>query len=252
MVENIFKPLDNKSETPLYAQLQNRLRDAVIEGQLKPDEVLPTERGIAETFSISRVTVRKAFDGLVEEGLLYRRQGAGTFVSQRIEKPFSAISSFSEDMRAQGLSPSSKWIDQSYGQIDAEECKLLELGADQMVYRLRRIRMADDTPLAVEYSVVPNFALALKENENLVGSLYEAMEACHHRPVRAQQRLRAISFPIEIADMLRVDVGAAGLYIERKGFARSGALVELTKSYYRGDAYDFVADLYAPDQEPGA
>lgn len=242
MTETIFTPLENRSQTPLYAQLQQRLRDAVHDGRLKPDQILPTERGIAERYSISRVTVRKAFDGLVEEGLLYRRQGAGTFVSHRIEKPFSAISSFTEDMRAQGLTPSSQWIGNERAEANAEEILTLGLTPNEEVYRLSRVRMADEAALAVEYSVIPAFALP--KDGQVEGSLYESMAAVGARPVRALQRLRAISFPEDVAAMLGVETGAAGLYIERRGFLGSGSVVELTQSYYRGDAYDFVAELH--------
>lgn len=250
MTDTIFTPLESDSQVPLYVQVQQRLRDAVQNGRLKPDQALPTERGIAERFVISRVTVRKALEGLVDEGLLYRRQGAGTFVSHRIEKPFSAISSFTEDVRAQGLTPSSQWIENKLGEATAEEILSFGLKPNQKVFRLSRVRKADDLALAVESSIIPEFALP--GDGRVFGSLYELMASCGCRPVRALQRLRAISFDEDIARKLGVEPGAAGLFIERRGFLESGTVVELTKSYYRGDAYDFVAELYISDIAPGA
>ena len=98
----ILKPLDPHGSQPLYQQLQRALRDAIERRLLSPDDALPAERQIASELAVSRITVRKAIDGLVEEGLLVRRQGSGNFVASRIEKNFARITSFSEDMRARG------------------------------------------------------------------------------------------------------------------------------------------------------
>jgi len=91
--------LDEASSQPLYQQLQRSLRQAIETRLIAPEDALPPEREIAEDFRISRITVRKAIDGLVSEGLLVRRQGSGTFVSARVEKNFSKLTSFYEDMR---------------------------------------------------------------------------------------------------------------------------------------------------------
>src|SRR5687767_4664008 len=97
-----LRPLDATSSLPLYQQLQRTLREAIQRRVLGPDDALPAERDLAVEFDVSRITVRKAIDGLVSEGLLSRRQGSGTFVCARVEKNFSKLTSFSEDMRARG------------------------------------------------------------------------------------------------------------------------------------------------------
>ena len=94
--------LDKSSPTPLYQQLRCSLRDAIEQDLLSPDEALPAERDLADEFQVSRITVRKAIEGLVEEGLIDRRHGAGTFVAARIRKNMSVLSSFSEDMASRG------------------------------------------------------------------------------------------------------------------------------------------------------
>lgn len=196
---------------------------------------------MADEFNISRITVRKALDGLVSEGLLTRRQGAGTFVAARVEKSFSKLSSFTEDMISRGRVPRSEWISRSEGQVTPEESLTLGLSPGTPVYRFARIRYADGAPMAVEYTTIAAFALPSTE---VVGtSLYEALETTGHRPVRALQRLRAVLFQAEQADLLGVPVKDAGLLIERRGFLKDGRAVEVTQSYYRGDAYDFVAEL---------
>ena len=238
---DIIGALDEQSRAPLYQQLQRALRDAIADKRLSPDEALPPERDLAEEFQISRITVRKALDGLVNDGLLTRRQGAGTFVTARVEKNFSKLSSFSEDMISRGRTPHSVWLSRSAGAVSPEESMTLGLSPGTPVYRFNRIRFADGAPMALEYSTVPGFCLP--SADVVETSLYGALEKYGARPARALQRLRAVLFNAEQAEMMAVPDKAAGLLIERRGFLKDGRPVEFTQSYYRGDAYDFVAEL---------
>lgn len=228
---------------PLYRRLQRRIADAIAQRQLLPGEVLPPERELAESLDISRVTVRKAFEGLVDSGLLVRRQGAGTFVAERVEKNFAAITSFSEDMIARGRVPRSTWVSRSEGLVTPEEAMALGLSPGTAVYRFTRIRHADDVSMALEYSTIPAWALA--DFDSAGDSLYAALGDL--RPVRILQRLRAILFPADHAALLEVAAGSAGLEIERRGYSRDGRTVEFTRSFYRGDSYDFVSELVAAE-----
>jgi GntR family transcriptional regulator len=231
--------LDESDSAPLYLQLQRVLRSAIERHVLSPDEALPPERDLAEAYKVSRVTVRKALDGLVDARMLTRRQGAGTFVAARVEKNFATISSFSEDMLARGRQPRSEWLSRAEGSVTPEEAMAFGLGPGSPVYRFTRIRFADGESMALEYATVPGWALA---SADAVGeSLYDALGEA--RPMRVLQRLRAVLFTAEQAELLKIPAQSAGLEIERRGFARDGRTVEFTKSYYRGDAYDFVAEL---------
>jgi GntR family transcriptional regulator len=233
--------LNEASPGPLYQQLERKLRDAIRQKKLNPGDALPAERDLAEQFSISRITVRKALDSLVTEGLLTRQQGTGTFVATRVEKSFSKLSSFTEDMISRGRVPKSVWLSRSQGEVTPEESLTLSLGPGTPVYRFNRIRFADGAPMALEYSTVPAFCLP--SPLSVETSLYEALAQTGHRPVRALQRLRAVLFTDEQAALLKVAPRDAGLLIERRGFLKDGRMVEVTQSYYRGDAYDFVAEL---------
>src|SRR6185503_2688575 len=135
--------LDESNSLPLYQQLQRALRQAIETRVLGPDDALPPERDLATEFKVSRITVRKAIDGLVSEGLLVRRQGSGTFVSARVEKNFSKLTSFSEDMRARGRMPHSVWLKRSIGSVTPEEALTLRSSPGTPVYRFHRIRFAD-------------------------------------------------------------------------------------------------------------
>lgn len=231
--------LESESGAPLYLQLQRLLRSAIDRQILAPDEALPPERDLAEAYRVSRVTVRKALDGLVQARLLTRRQGAGTFVAARVEKNFATISSFTEDMLSRGRQPHSKWLSRSEGTVMPEEALALGLGPGTPVYRLSRIRYADGQAMAIEHATVPKNSLP--SLEAVGNSLYDALGSA--RPVRVLQRLRAVLFTPDQAELLGIPEGSAGLEIERRGFAADGRTVEFTKSYYRGDAYDFVAEL---------
>jgi GntR family transcriptional regulator len=242
--EQILAPLDATSSLPLYQQLQRVLRDAIEKRVLGPDDALPAERDLATLLNVSRITVRKAIDGLVEEGMLVRRQGSGNFVCARVEKNFAKLTSFSEDMRARGRTPKSVWLKRAAGTVTPEEALTLRLSPGTPVYRFNRIRYADDAPMALEYATV--VASALPSLEAVDTSLYEALEASGNRPTRALQRLRAVLLTADQAQLLKAVEGAAGLLVERLGSLPDGRAVEFSQSYYRGDTYDFVAELSAP------
>lgn len=228
---------------PLYRRVHDALRLAIENSLLKPSDALPPERDLAADFGVSRITIRKALDALVAEGLLIRKQGAGTFVSGRVEKQFAKLTSFSEDMVSRGRKPRSQWLLRATGTVTPDESLTLGLSPGTPVYRFHRIRFADDQPMAVEYSTIPGFGLPAADA--VQDSLYAALNHAGMRPARALQRLRSVLVDGDRAKMLGVEPGAPALYIERRGFLDDGRVIEATQSWYRGDAYDFVAELSA-------
>src|SRR5688572_29899724 len=239
----VLPPLDDTSAQPLYQQLQRALRGAIESGVIGPDDALPPERDLAEMLKVSRITVRKAIDELVEDGLLIRKQGSGTFVSNRVEKNFAKLTSFSEDMRARGREPRSVWMNRAAGTVTPEESLTLRSSPGTPVFRFHRVRYADDAPMAIEYATV--IATCLPSLESVESSLYEALERTGNRPVRALQRLRAVLLTAEQAKLLKAQERDAGLLVARVGYLKDGRAVEFSQSFYRGDIYDFVAELNA-------
>lgn len=236
--------LDSGSPTPLYLQLQRVIQGAITTGRLRTDEALPSERDLSRQFGISRVTVRKALSGLVEKGVLVQRWGSGTFIAPQmhVEQPLSRLSSFTDDMLARGLTPGARLISRSHGPSSPNESMVLGLSPGEPVSRLQRLRLAAEVSMAIEYAVVP--ARFLPSPDLVEGSLYAALRARGHNPRRALQRLHAVVLNDEQASLLSVPFGSPALYIERRSFLDGGAVVEFTASYYRGDAYDFVAELW--------
>jgi GntR family transcriptional regulator len=127
--------------------------------------------------------------------------------------------------------------------VTPDEALRLRLSPGAAVYRFNRIRYADDMPMCIEYATIA--ASALPSLDAVDTSMYEALDAAGHRPVRALQRLSALLLNAEQARLLQSKEGDAGLCVERLGFLRDGQAVEFCRSYFRGDMYDFVAELSA-------
>jgi len=240
--------LDDTEAGPRYLRLQKLLRAAIEGRRLPHGSALPSERELGEVYALSRVTIRKAIDQLVEDGLLERRKGAGTFVagpatpsSRRVEKSITKLSSFTEDMLSRGRKPSSQWLDRSEGAVTPDEALALGLSPGSPVYRFQRIRHADGETMALEHVVVP--AWGLPSAEAVEESLYVALDVRGYRPARVLQRVRAIGFTAEQAALLGVEEGAPCLFIDRRAFLPDGRVIEVAQCYYRGDAYDLVAEL---------
>lgn len=232
---------------PLYMQLRQALETAIRGGQLADGQALPPERDIAEYASISRVTVRKAVDDLVKAGLLVRRHGSGTFVvrpSERVQQSLSMLTSFTEDMARRGVATRSQWLERGLCYPSPEEMIKLGVSSETRIARLGRLRMASDVPLAIERASLSSEILP--DPDAVRGSLYAELGRTGFRPVRAVQRIGACNLNAADARLLGVREGDAGLSIERISYLDSGRVVEFTKSLYRGDAYDFVAELTIP------
>ena len=245
-VREYLKPSNwfKENSGPRYVQLRRRLEQGIRDGVLQPNVLLPPERELAEITDFSRVTIRKAKQELVQEGIVEQRQGSGTFVREtppRLEQSLSQLTSFSEDMKRRGLTTSSKWIERGVFLPSPDEIVALGLGADDQVARIYRLREANGQPLALERASLPLDILPNPTEVQL--SLYEFLGKTGARPMRAIQRISAINLEPKEADLLGLPEGAAGLSIQRTSYLQSGRVAELTQSLYRGDAYDFVAEL---------
>ena len=236
-----YRRLGQHAPVHAYARLRQSIQQAIETGALESGQNLPSERELASDLSLSRVTVRKAIAGLVEDGMLVQRHGAGTYVAERIVKSFSKLTGFTDDLRARGLKPRVEFLERSIGVVTPEEALALSLSPGARVVRLRRLRFAADKPLALENTVVPH--TILKDPKRVKLSLYEFLERAGCRPTRALQRLRAVALDAAQARLLALPAGSPALSIERRAFLEDGRAVEFTQSLYRGDAYDFVAEL---------
>ncbi|WP_019172055.1 GntR family transcriptional regulator [Pseudaminobacter salicylatoxidans] len=219
-------------------------------GVIGPGDALPSERDIALKADVSRVTVRKAVQDLVKSGLLVQRHGSGTFVAprrERVEQSLSRLTSFTDDMARRGMTASSVWLDKGIYPPSPDEMMVLGLSAKEMVARVSRLRIANDTPMAIERASLS--VAALPDPGSVVSSLYATLEETGNRPIRAVQRISAVNLAGADARLLEVPDGSACLHIERISYLASGKVIEFTRSIYRGDAYDFVAELRLSGQD---
>lgn len=233
---------------PLYLRLKRWIEDAVARGAIRPGDALPSERDLALKVDVSRVTVRKAVQHLVRDGVLVQRHGSGTFVApqtHRVEQSLSQLTSFAEDMARRGMAVRSVWLDRGIYQPSPEETMVLGLSSGEDVARVARLRISGDMPLAIERAALS--ARVLPDPGRIGASLYAHLEKSGNRPVRAIQRIRAANLGEDDARLLEVPAGAAGLNIERVSYLSSGRVIEFTRSIYRGDTYDFVAELRIGD-----
>ncbi|WP_193142991.1 GntR family transcriptional regulator [Meridianimarinicoccus sp. MJW13] len=229
---------------PRYMQLWQRLNDGVSRGILQPGSPLPAEREIAAITQMSRVTVRKAFQMLADEGTIIQKQGSGSFVAskpERIEQNLSRLTSFSEDMTRRGKTSTSRFLERGFFMPSPDEITSLGLSSEDSVARIVRLRMADGEPMAIERASLPTDILP--NPLSVETSLYEVLERDGFRPVRALQKISAINLSAKDAELLAVQVGDAGLMIDRTSYLENGRVAEFTQSLYRGDAYNFVAEL---------
>ena len=219
-IEAFLRPSEWLEEAtgPRYVRLRTRIEAAISTGLLAQSAPLPAEREIASLSGLSRVTVRRAMQDLVDRGIVVQRQGSGSFVSDappRVEQSLSRLTSFTEDMAARGRKVHSNWLVRESGLVTPEESLSLSLSPGSAVFRFHRIRYADNVAMALEYSSIAGQCLV--SHEQVEDSLYEALRARKHNPVRALQRLRAVLFSDNQAELLDIDPGSPGLLIERIG-----------------------------------
>ncbi len=229
-------------EMPLYEQMADNIRQLIVAGEITAGEALPSERKLIEITGTSRVTIRKAIDQLIDEGLLFRRQGAGTYIAEQIEQSGEELTGFTTDAKHRGESPTSLWLVRTVATPTEDEARHLSISLGDRVARLGRVRVSDGEPLAIEHAVVP---IALLPNPDSVQeSLYSILKKNGNHPVSGTQKLcAALATPTE-AGLLSISENSEILRIERNTFLADGTPVEYTRSAYRGDKYAFVTELH--------
>lgn len=230
---------------PLYLQLKQVLRDQIGSGDLRPGDRVPSERELSEQFEMSRMTVRQALLELVRDGMLHREQGRGTFVAEnKMSQALLAITGFTEDMEARGITAGSRTLYQGATLPDPRTRALLQLPLGARVIELRRLRLAGGRPMAIETAWLPRDLLPDLEHEPFENrSLYAYLAAHNVTLKRGRQTLESVLADAEQSRLLGVLPGAPLLLAERLSFDASGIPVELVNGWYRGDRYQFFVDL---------
>ncbi len=241
-----MRTIYRNSPVPRYHQLKEILRERIRTGEWKPGDLIPSERELSEQYGISRMTARQAITDLVNEGIFFREQGKGTFVTRhKITQQLMRLTGFTEDIRARGQQPSTKVLVAQMHPADDITAERLHIDVGQMIFSLQRLRLADGEPLAIESS-----QLSFKGCERLVeedlehNSLYQLLESQYGIPlVEAEQELEAGLAGNEEARLLQISQGSAVLYIRRTTFTDRNQPIEYAKSIYCGNKYTFYTHL---------
>jgi GntR family transcriptional regulator len=245
-MDSVFDMALERGSRPLHVVISEQVAAAIASGQLVPGTRLPPERHLAESFGVSRMTVRQALGELERDGLLRRVVGraGGTFVRElKVERHPAGTAGLSAELRRQGLAAGAELISAEIEPARPRTAAALGLEPGERVVVIVRLRLAGGKPLAVERSSLPARLFPDIEDMDLGGSLYELMDkGFGRRPVRAVERLETAEARPSDARALGVTRGAPILLVERIGYAADGTAVEFARDRFRGDRTRIVIE----------
>ena len=237
---------------PLHERVRQQLTGDVAAGVYPRGTRLPSERELCTRLNVSRVTLRRALSGLADDGLLAASHGRGWYVAaERVGEPANVLMSFTAMARSQRLTPSSRVLSQEIRSAHLDEAQQLGVAPGAEIFDLRRLRMLDGLPVALDRSRVP-LAVApdLAAFDFSKGSLYDALTQAGAAPQRADYSVEALPADAGQADLLDLEAGQPLLVTSQLTYSSQNRVVELGGIIYRGDRYRFRATLLSPS--PGA
>ncbi|NNE69123.1 MAG: GntR family transcriptional regulator [Rhodothermales bacterium] len=235
-----------RSGTPRHVQVSEWLRGQIESGEWGIDDQLPSESQLGERFSVSRITVRRALQTLESEGIIYRRQGLGSFVgTSRVHQGLHRLTDFAEDMKAAGLEPSSKVVHSEFEPATEIVAKALDIDEGTSVLRMDRVRLGDQEPLAFDRTWLPNFFGRLLDGRDLSHeTIYHILEVDYQIPIISGRfRIEAINAPADISQHLGIPWGRALLMIERVSVTEAERRVYYQQRFYRSDRVAYALEL---------
>ncbi|MGG5171297.1 GntR family transcriptional regulator [Pseudarthrobacter sp. J1738] len=242
----IHGEIERNSGTALHLQLRQLLRNYAL-NECSPGAGLPSERDLCQRFGLARMTVRQSIDALVAEGVVERVVGLGTFVTRPKLDLQVKLTSYSEEMQRRGMVPAARVL--SFEQIAASVLLARELEVDEgtPVVRFRRLLLADGEPMSVDENFIPAHRVPGILDEKPPNSLYNVLNERYGLVMEwGEDMIEATAASASISHLLKVDIGAPLLKIQRHAFV-SKTMVDYSVSYYRADRYK----LWVPLQRPG-
>ena len=242
-----YMKLDHKrGAIPLYLQLHRILKEGIEMETYAYGEMLPSEQELEKLYHVSRITVRQAIAELEKEGYIKRKRGKGTTVTytKRIDESLSEIRSFTSEMQDRGLRPGTSYIDIIKTKADEDIAFHLNVEVDSDVYRLYRVRTADDEAIVIFETYLTStydYPLDKKYYKNSMYEVFEQVGA--KKPRKVQEKYQAILADQAIAKMLDVSVGSPIFKRTRVSYNIDNVAIEYTISYYRGDRYSYSIKL---------
>lgn len=229
--------MDRQSFAPRYREIEQALRERI--AALRPGDRLPSDSDLCAEFGVSRMTARNAMERLVEEGLVIRDPGRGSFVAEPpSHRRADSLMSFSREMRRQGRVPSSRLLSCAVRDVGTQEAVELRLATGEPVVAVRRLRLADGRPIAIEQAVLHGSTAATILAADLVhGSLHETLMDGGFIPTKGQATIWAEAASDEDAALLGVPPGSPLLIERRVILDQRGRPLERTESRYAADRY---------------
>jgi GntR family transcriptional regulator len=234
------------SPLPLYEFVESVLAAGIADGSLPPETQLPAEERLIEQFKVSRTTVRKAIQNLIERGLVEVRRGKGTFVTQpKITQELTELTGFVEDIQALGRHPTARLLDKRIVAADKAVAHHLALAPGTLVVRLRRVRLADGVAVSFDETYLPrDIGEKVAGNDLEAEPVFSLLENKYDTPlVEAEYKLEAAAASPDAACALQVPTGSPIFLIERTSYTTENRPVDYERLHYRGDLIRFVTRL---------
>ena len=251
-LDNLFleEVIQRDSPVPYYYQLEVFLRARIENGTWKPGQQIPSEAELCAAYDVSRTVVRQALNELVQEGVLYRRKGKGTFVAEpKIrESLVQHLTGFYEDTVAAGLQPSTKVLEQKVIPAPPKIAEALGLKEGDPVIMIDRLRFVDGEPIVLVVSYVPYAICPEFVNEDVsTQSLYAILERKYGLElVYGRRTLEAVAATKEEAELLEIDEGDPIVLLRSISYLKDGGPIEYFKARHRGDRSRFEVELFRP------
>lgn len=241
--------LNSNAGIPQYIRIREDLRGRILSGELSRGERLPSEEELSASYGVSRMTLRQSLSDLVDEGLLYRKHGVGTFVAlQHFARDHSHLQNFFENSRENGLSVDEKILEMSVIPARLQVAKALNQVEGEQVIRLKTLRIVEGNPVTIHeaYFSFEKFSDFLQDDvESLSKDLLAYYESRGFKVRRGIQRLDARLAEPAVAALLEVEEDSPILYKERTLYTEEGIPVEFLYCYNRGDLYSVTFNLSA-------
>ena len=229
--------------SPVYIQIHNQIKKDIEAGVWAVGDRIPSERELALEFNVSRMTLRQAVQTLVEEGILARQVGAGTFVARKkVQEKMTGVTSFTELMEEQGKKPSSRTVSYLVTTPSLSEMERLKLKDDEKVLRMERIRYADEVPICFEVATLPYSLVKDYERNQITTSLYRTLEESGRKIGHAQQSVSAQVASERIAEYLNIKRGSAILRLRQVTELGDGTPFEYVRTQYAGNKFEFYLE----------
>ncbi|MCF6137771.1 GntR family transcriptional regulator [Pseudalkalibacillus berkeleyi] len=238
--------LNKQSTLPLYTQVEQFLKEEIKSGGYHTGDFVPSERELSEKFQISRMTVRQAINNMVHNGELYRERGKGTFVAApKLTYPLKGIFSFTEDMERKGLKPSTKVISlTTVSNAPNHILGNLQCDRNAKVVQLKRIRLANEKPVAVETAYLPYEMFSSLTEWEASGSIYTYVRQTLKKNIhRASQQIEASIAGEHDSSLLDIQTGSPVLIVNRTTYLHTGEPFETVQTVFRGDQYTFSIEM---------